>query len=212
MRGETQARRKKSSPRRSTRQRVVWKAPRACARARGKCVARAESPRLADCKRTPSEKLQLFQARGNLVDGRATKRTLSRGKAADLAARRVATTSQCDGNSNRGGEEGDGHVQPRVRGVRDRGFASPGKATNILYLDVDPRGIHHADRRQKSSPTCSRCATRIRGRHSDAPARRPCPICSRITSSTPSRSRARGAARSTGHWLKHVLPRLSYLR
>ena len=29
VRGETQARRKKSSPRRSTRQRVVWKAPRA---------------------------------------------------------------------------------------------------------------------------------------------------------------------------------------
>jgi len=149
---------------------------------------------------------------GNSVDGRATKRTLSRGKAADLAARRAATTSQCDGNSNRGGEEGDGHVQPRVRGVRDRGFASPEKATNILYLDVDPRGNHHADRRQKSSPTCSRSATRIRGRHSDAPARRPCPICSRITSSTPSRL-ARARRRAFDRPLaQECLPQMSYLR
>ena len=40
--------------------------------ARGAGVARAESPRLADCIDRPSEKLQLFQARGNPVDGRAT--------------------------------------------------------------------------------------------------------------------------------------------
>ena len=148
---------------------------------------------------------------GNSVDGRATERTLSRGEAADLAARRAATTSQCDGKSNRGGEEGDGHVQPRVRGVRERGFASPEKATNILTW-IHVAIITQLDDK-KSYPTCSRCATRIRGRHSDAPARRPRPICSRITSSTPSRL-ARARRRAFDRPLaQECLPRqMSYLR
>ena len=81
----------------------------------------------------------------------------------------------------------------RACGVRDRGFASPGKATNILYLDVDPRAIiTQID--DKKVLRRAHDKDPIRGRHSDAPARRPCPICSRITSSTPSRL-ARAAPR-----------------
>lgn len=129
---------------------------------------------------------------GNSIDGWATKRTLFRGEAADLAARARATTSRCDGNSNRGGEEGDGHVQPRVRGVRERGFASPEKATNIYTRGSTWHYPEFSDDKcfstgSTGSSTCSRSATRFRGLYSEAPSRRPRPICSRTTSSTPSR-------------------------
>lgn len=139
---------------------------------------------------------------GNSVDGRATERTLSRGEAADLAARRAATTSQCDGKSNRGGEEGDGHVQPRVRGVRERGFASPEKATNILTW------IHVAIITQLDDKKVIRRAHDARPESAAVTVTLPRDDLARyVRVSHPARphaSRARGAARSTGHWLKNV--------
>ena len=140
---------------------------------------------------------------GNSIDGWATKRTLFRGEAADLAARARATTSRCDGKSNGGGEEGDGHVQPRVRGVRERGFASPEKATNILtWIHV---ALPRIFRRQIAFQQVLRRAHDARPDSAAVTVRLPSDDLARYVRvphpARPHASRARGAARSTGHWL-----------
>ena len=163
----------------------------------GASVARAESPRPADCIERLSESCSFSKHGGNSVDGRATERTLSRGEAADPRPG-AATTSQCDGKSNR--EERAMTCQPRAWSEGAR-FRLTRKSHNILTW-IHVAIITQLDDKKLSDVLTMRDPN---GRHSDAPARRPRPICSRITSSTP-HVRARGAARSTGHWLKNVCP------
>ena len=174
-------------------------------------MARAESPRLADCTHALSEKLQLFQARGKFSrrsgDGAHPFSRRSSGPRGPTCGHDVAMRRK-EQPGRRGGRWTCSTARAWSEGARFRLTRKSHK-----YLDVDPRGNHHAVRRQKSYPTCSRCATRIRGRHSDAPARRPRPICSRITSSTPSRL-ARARRRAFDRPLaQECLPRqMSYLR
>jgi hypothetical protein len=152
------------------------------------------------------EKCSFSKHGGNSIDDWATKRTLFRGEAADLAARARATTSRCDGKSNGGGEEGDGHVQPRVRGVRERGFASPEKATNILtWIHV---ALPRIFRRQIAFQQVLRRAHDARPDSAAVTVRLPRDDLARYVRvphpARPHASRARGAARSTGHWLERV--------
>ena len=159
--------------------------------------ARPRPPRLADCKHALPGKVQLFQARRKfnrrLGDEAHPFSRRSSGPRGPCARHDVAMRWE-EQRGRRGGRWTCSTARAWSEGAR---FCLTRKSHK--YLDVDPRGITQNFQTTNcfstGSSTCSRCATRFRGRHSEAPARRPRPICSRTTSSTPSRlGRARRRA------------------